>query len=172
MLPEIGATELLVIAAVALIVVGPKDLPVLLRKLGQFMAKMRGMANDFRASFDEMARQSELDELRREVDAMRRGQLADTAALEASEAQINTVFQEIDDSLRTPAYTPNAYAEPADLPPLEQASKPKRAPARKKAPAAKASGAKAPDKVPDKAVAKPTAKTAAKPRTRKTGTVT
>ena len=80
MLPEVGASELLVIAAVALIVVGPKDLPVLLRKLGQFVAKLRGMAAEFRASFDEMARQSELDELRKEVEAMRSGQLADMAA--------------------------------------------------------------------------------------------
>lgn len=77
MLPEVGATELLVIAIVALIVVGPKDLPVLLRRFGQFMAKLRGMASEFRASFDEMARQSELDELRKEVEAMRRGQFAD-----------------------------------------------------------------------------------------------
>jgi sec-independent protein translocase protein TatB len=77
MLREIGATELLVIAAVALIVVGPKDLPLLLRKLGQWMAKARGMANEFRASFDEMARQSELDELRREVQALRTGQFMD-----------------------------------------------------------------------------------------------
>ncbi len=77
MLPEIGASELLVIAIVALIVVGPKDLPLLLRRFGQFMAKVRGMANEFRASFDEMARQSELDDLRKEVEAMRRGQLAD-----------------------------------------------------------------------------------------------
>jgi sec-independent protein translocase protein TatB len=43
----------------------------LLRKIGKFMGKMRGMANEFRASFDEMARQSELDELRKEVEAMR-----------------------------------------------------------------------------------------------------
>ncbi len=71
MLPEVGVPELLVIAAIALIVVGPKDLPILMRKLGRFLAHMRGMAAEFRASFDEMARQSELDELRREVEAMR-----------------------------------------------------------------------------------------------------
>ena len=80
MLPDVGATEYLVIAIVALIVVGPKDLPMLLRKLGQFVAKLRGMASEFRASFDEMARQSELDELRKEVEAMRRGQFADMAS--------------------------------------------------------------------------------------------
>jgi sec-independent protein translocase protein TatB len=71
MLPEVGASELIVLAAVALIVVGPKDLPVLLRRVGQFVAKLRGFAADFRSSFDEMARQSELDELRKEVEALR-----------------------------------------------------------------------------------------------------
>jgi sec-independent protein translocase protein TatB len=74
MLPEAGATELIFLAIVALIVVGPKDLPVLLRKVGQFTAKMRGLAAEFRSSFDELARQSELDELRKEVDALRTGQ--------------------------------------------------------------------------------------------------
>ena len=75
MLPEAGATELIFLAAVALIVVGPKDLPILLRKVCQFSGKMRGLAAEFRSSFDELARQSELDELRREVDALRRGDL-------------------------------------------------------------------------------------------------
>jgi len=73
MLPGIGASELVVIAAAALIVVGPKDLPLLMRKVGQFIGRMRLMAAEFRASFDEMARQSELDELRKEVEALRRG---------------------------------------------------------------------------------------------------
>ena len=89
MLPEIGATELMVIAAVALIVVGPKDLPVLMRKVGKFMARMRGMAAEFRSSFDEMARQSELDELRREVEALRGG------------SYLQPVRNDIDDSLRS-----------------------------------------------------------------------
>ncbi|MBP8247688.1 MAG: twin-arginine translocase subunit TatB, partial [Phenylobacterium sp.] len=100
MLPDVGGTELLLIAAVALIVVGPKDLPMLLRKLGQFVARLRSMADDFRASFDEMARQSELDDLRKEVEAMRRGQVADQAAAEAANVEINQVFNEIGDSLQ------------------------------------------------------------------------
>ena len=79
MLPGVGTPELVVIAVVALLVVGPKDLPVMLRKLGQFTAKMRGLASEFRASFDEMARQSELDELRREVEALRDGRFAEGA---------------------------------------------------------------------------------------------
>jgi sec-independent protein translocase protein TatB len=71
MLPDLSPAHILIVIVVALIVVGPKDLPMLLRKIGQFMGRMRGMANEFRASFDEMARQSELDELRKEVEAMR-----------------------------------------------------------------------------------------------------
>ena len=79
MLPEAGAFELVFLAMVALIVVGPKDLPVLLRKVGQFTAKMRGLASEFRSSFDEMARQSELDDLRKEVEALRDGRFGDHA---------------------------------------------------------------------------------------------
>ncbi len=98
MLPEIGATELLVIAAVALIVVGPKDLPALMRKAGQFFAKLRGMANDFRASFEDMARQSELDDLRREVEAMRNARLADVVPDTTS----HPIMREIDQALSDP----------------------------------------------------------------------
>src|SRR5665213_2717486 len=71
MFPENRLLELMIIGAVALIVVGPKDLPVLMRRVGQFVGKMRGMANEFRASFEDLARQSELEDLRKEVEAMR-----------------------------------------------------------------------------------------------------
>jgi sec-independent protein translocase protein TatB len=96
MFPEGRALEFLIAAIVALIVVGPKDLPVLLRKFGQFMAKVRSMAAEFRASFDEMARQSELDELRKEVEAMRSGQLADIAT---HAPEVNQAFDEISQGL-------------------------------------------------------------------------
>ncbi len=73
MLPGLGFSEILVLGVLALLVVGPKDLPVMLRTLGRWMAKLRGMAQEFRTGFDELARQAELDELKREVDALRRG---------------------------------------------------------------------------------------------------
>ena len=60
--PGIGGLEILVIGLLALIVVGPKDLPLLLRKVGKAVGKARAMAGEFRSSFDELARQSELDE--------------------------------------------------------------------------------------------------------------
>ena len=80
MFPEGRLLDFVIVGAVALIVVGPKDLPMLMRKIGQFMARVRGMAAEFRASFDELARQSELDELRREVQALRTGRPLDYAA--------------------------------------------------------------------------------------------
>ncbi len=74
MLPGIGGGEIVVIGVVALLVVGPKDLPKLLRQLGRFVGRMRAMADDFKTSFEDMARQSELDDLRKEVEALRSSQ--------------------------------------------------------------------------------------------------
>jgi len=79
---EQAPLEFLLVGAIALVVIGPKDLPIFLRRLGQYVAKMRGMAAEFRASLDELARQSELDELRKEVEALRTG-VHDTPALSA-----------------------------------------------------------------------------------------
>ncbi len=133
MLPEVGATELLVIAAIALIVVGPKDLPVMLRKLGQFLGRMRAMANEFRASFEDMARQSELDELRREVEAMRSGRYYDPAQL--ADVEADQVFADIHAGLTGEPVTPVIEAEPEP----EPAPKPKKPRARaKKKPEAEA----------------------------------
>lgn len=61
---DLGWSELLVIGIVALIVVGPKDLPRMLRTLGQYAARARSVAREFQRSMDEAARQADLDELR------------------------------------------------------------------------------------------------------------
>lgn len=61
---DIGWTELLIIAVVAIIVVGPKDLPRMLRSLGRYAGQLRRTAGEFRSQFDEAIRESELDELR------------------------------------------------------------------------------------------------------------
>lgn len=86
---EQSGAELVLLAVIALIVVGPKDLPVLLRNIGRFMAKLRGMAAEFRASFDEMARQSELDDLRKEVEALRQGTIGSPGHAEAVKSDID-----------------------------------------------------------------------------------
>lgn len=161
MLPEIGASELLVIAIVALIVVGPKDLPVLLRRFGQFMAKLRGMANEFRASFDEMARQSELEDLRKEVEAMRRGQFADMAAhdneMRATVSEIEQSMSDVGVQLHPPMSYQYDTSEPPP-PPVEITevpAKPARKPRAKKAAAVAAEPAVTPAKT---AARKPRAK--------------
>jgi sec-independent protein translocase protein TatB len=65
----IDSPELLVIAIVALVVIGPKELPNMLRGWGKWMAQMRGMASEFRGHVDEMVRQSELDEVKKQLEA-------------------------------------------------------------------------------------------------------
>ena len=52
--------------------VGPKDLPRLMHMAGKWAGKARAMANEFRKSFDEMARQTELDELRKEIEELKK----------------------------------------------------------------------------------------------------
>src|ERR1700733_13951589 len=64
-------SHILILLGVALVVVGPQELPRLMHMAGRWAGKARGMANEFKKSFDEMARQTELDELRKEVEALR-----------------------------------------------------------------------------------------------------
>ncbi len=113
MLPEFNPIELLFLGAFALVVIGPKDLPMVLRRIGQFTARMRGLAAEFRSSFDEMARQSELDELRKEVDALRSGSFMSTHT-----ADLKTHVDEINQHLSTPYWEqPSIYgSEPGVLP--------------------------------------------------------
>ncbi len=100
MFPEGRIFDFVIIGVIALIVVGPKDLPVLMRKVGRFVAHMRSMAAEFRASFDEMARQSELDELRREVEALRSGQSLQTAVGLGPDSGVHEVFDDIHSGMR------------------------------------------------------------------------
>lgn len=67
MMFDIAWSELVVIGAVALIVIGPKDLPKTLRTLGKMTAKLRLTAYEFRSQFDAAMREAELEDLRKEV---------------------------------------------------------------------------------------------------------
>ena len=177
MLPEVGASELIVIAIVALIVVGPKDLPILLRRFGQFMAKLRGMANEFRASFDEMARQSGLDDLRKEVEAMRRGQFGDGTdynhEMRSTIGEIESSMSDVGVQLHPPmSYQYDTTTEPP--PPLEisEAPAPEATPPAKKPAAKRANGAAKPaaKKTAPKAKAKAAAEIVEAPKPRKRAT--
>ncbi|MCV0396687.1 MAG: Sec-independent protein translocase protein TatB [Rhizobiaceae bacterium] len=69
---DLGWPEMLVIAVVLIVVVGPKDLPRMLRAFGKFTGQMRTMAGDFRKQFDEAMKEAELDEVRSTIDSARR----------------------------------------------------------------------------------------------------
>ncbi len=127
---DIGWSELLVIAVVAIVVVGPKELPRLMRTFGHYMGKVRRMASDFQRQFEEAVRDSELDEVRKAMHEVRDTAASATAAMDKP-MMVKTYME-------TPASAP-----PAALPtPTETATKPpkpraKRAPAKAKAAAPK-----------------------------------
>lgn len=125
MFPEGRILDFAIVGAIALIVVGPKDLPMLMRKIGAFVARMRGMAAEFRSSFDEMARQSELDELRREVKAIRSGASLKAAVGLGEDKETRQVFDEIHADLHgdgTPSHPAADYEYPASFDAAPEAS--------------------------------------------------
>lgn len=77
---EIGGTELLLIAVVALVVIGPKELPNALRSVGRMTGKARAMTRHLRSGFDEMMRQAELEEMEKQWAEHNRRIMADTPA--------------------------------------------------------------------------------------------
>ena len=120
----IDSPELLVIAIVALVVIGPKELPSLLRSWGKWMAQMRGMASEFRGHVDEMVRQSELDDVKKQLESGSSG--LDLQALDPTK-QIKSAIQEgmaegekafneakstFDNPLAEPESAPQIAAEP------------------------------------------------------------
>jgi sec-independent protein translocase protein TatB len=120
----IDSPELLVIAIVALVVIGPKELPNMLRGWGKWMAQMRGMASEFRGHVDEMVRQSELDDVKKQLESGSSG--LDLQALDPTR-QIKSAIQEgmaegekafneakstFDNPLAEPESAPQIAAEP------------------------------------------------------------
>ena len=67
---DIGWSELVVIGVVALIAIGPKELPGVLRTVGQYMGKVRRMASEFQGQFNEAMREAEMADLKKQVDEM------------------------------------------------------------------------------------------------------
>ncbi|MGJ0560543.1 Sec-independent protein translocase subunit TatA/TatB [Methylocystis sp.] len=109
--------KLIVIAIVALIAIPSKDLPRVLRSLGQFSGKMRRMAAEFQGQFMEAMREAELDDLRKEVsemrDAVKESVKLDVAFDPMAEARKQITGAITGDAERSPAQTPHPEEPPA-----------------------------------------------------------
>jgi sec-independent protein translocase protein TatB len=75
---DLGWSEMMVILVVALLVIGPKDLPRVAREIGKWSAKARSMARDFQRSLDEMAREAELQDIKAELEKASRTDIGRT----------------------------------------------------------------------------------------------
>lgn len=119
--PGIGVPELLVLLVLALVVVGPKDLPLMVRRIGQFVSRMRGLARDFQRTFDELGREAELAELRKEVDALKRANPISEVKREFETAERDALREPAEEKPhpRVAAKTKLAAAKPS--PPSEPA---------------------------------------------------
>ena len=115
---DIGWSELLVIAVVAIIVVGPKELPRLMRTFGHYVGKLRRMAADFQEQFEEAVRDSEIDEVRK--------------AMQDFHAQASDIHSSVNKPLMAPKPSPPAAPAPAPIELTAPAAKPKAKPLAKK----------------------------------------
>jgi sec-independent protein translocase protein TatB len=123
---DIGWGELVVIGIVALIAIGPKELPTVLRSLGQWMGKIRRMANEFQGQFQEALREAEMADLKKQAeeltsavtDATRIDPFADIG--KDVEKEVEALPATAESGTAAAASEPAASAEPAEaLPPID-----------------------------------------------------
>lgn len=114
---DIGWQELFIIGLVTIIVIGPKDLPRVLRMVTLGMRKVRGMARDFQDGIEDLAREAELHELRKEIEK------ASSDDLEQELQSIADPAREVEQSMRDIG---SSLDEPAStaLPPKPEPDKP------------------------------------------------
>ncbi|HEX2215866.1 MAG TPA: Sec-independent protein translocase protein TatB [Xanthobacteraceae bacterium] len=116
---DISWGELVLIGMIALIVIGPKELPTVLRTVGQWVTKIRRMASEFQGQFQEAMREAEFAELKQQVDA-----ISDPTKSLSEYNPLETARQEIEGAFDDKPETPPAKAEQlasADAPPAPPA---------------------------------------------------
>ena len=119
---DISWTEFLLIGVVALVVIGPKELPGVMRTMGQWTRKVRGMAAEFQSQFQEAMREAEMADLKKQVDDMA-SDLTSLDPLKSVREDVETMGKDIEKSFSEPkAVEPVAEpsVEPAALPTPEQ----------------------------------------------------
>lgn len=125
---DIGASELLVLVIVAIVVIGPKDLPMALRTVGRWVAKMRRVSNHFKSGIETMIREAEMEEMERKWKEQNERIMRETAAQEAAAAQGQTVAAAEDQNDPFPNPLPSdAPADPVmigPMPPEEKTARP------------------------------------------------
>ena len=95
-MPDIGMMEMLVIGIVALIVVGPKDLPKMFRKLGQITGRVRGMAKEFSTAMNEAADETGMTQMNRDLRSAAKYTNPVKAAKDAAKDAMGDVMDDID----------------------------------------------------------------------------
>ncbi|HEX3937081.1 MAG TPA: Sec-independent protein translocase protein TatB [Xanthobacteraceae bacterium] len=110
---DISWTEFLLIGVVALIVIGPKELPGVMRTLGQYTRKMRSMAADFQNQFQEAMREAEMADLKKQVDDIA-SDIKSYDPLKDVRGDLESVGKDLQSSLAAPAE--QKPAEPAPEP--------------------------------------------------------
>lgn len=120
---DIGWSELVVIGVVALIAIGPKELPGVLRMIGQWMGKARRMAADFQGQFNEAMREAEMADIKKSFDDISSASrdLHPTKLLASLEEHAREREQEEQRAAQPASETPSP-AEPAATPVEAQAS--------------------------------------------------
>ena len=119
LVPQFGFLELILIAVIALVVVGPRDLPRMMRQAGRMVAKAKSMAAEFTSAFDQMARETEMEELRKEIDALKNDNVV-TKAKRDLDAAVNPIKDSLRDEAAALKRDPAAPA-PAEQPSAEKA---------------------------------------------------
>ena len=107
---DLTSSKLLILGVVALIVVGPKELPFLLRTLGKYVAMMRRQANEFRSQFDEAMREAELDDIRKDVEKVARDAEASLRDAGSSvDREIHASQQAVDETIKAEPATTSVH---------------------------------------------------------------
>jgi sec-independent protein translocase protein TatB len=109
---DISWTEFLLIGVVALIVIGPKELPGVLRTLGQWTRKVRSMAADFQNQFHEAMREAEMTDLKKQVDDLAQD-FTHLDPLKTVRDNVDAIGKDFEKSLETPAPEQKATEEQA-----------------------------------------------------------
>ena len=115
--------EILILLVLALVVVGPKDLPLMVRRVGQFVGRIRGLARDFQRSFDELGREAELAELRKEIDALKQANPVNEMKREFEATEMEALREPVEDKPH-PRLAPSRKPEPITSAPVGDASDP------------------------------------------------